>query len=111
MSDKDELEKTVASEELVEEVDIEATAGQGRVRPRAHRYRIRVDRERFVVEVPKMTGREILTLAGRTPPENWLLSQRLHGGKVISIALDMVVDFRAPGVERFMTLPKDQTEG
>ena len=101
----------VVSEELVDEVDVEATAVEARRRPRARRYRIRIDRERFVVEVPEMTGRRILELAGRTPPEQWLLSQKLHGGQVVTIGLDHVVDFRAPGVERFMTLPVDQTEG
>ena len=108
---KEEIEEGVASEELIDEVDIESTASTGQRRPRARQYRIRVDRERFLVDVPTMTGREIIELASRTPPENWLLSQKLHGGKVLNIALDMVVDFRAPGVERFMTLPKDQTEG
>lgn len=99
------------SEDLVDEVDVEATAAEAKRRPRARRYRIRIDRERFVVEVPEMTGRQILELAGRKPAGQWLLSQKLHGGQVITIGLDQKVDFRAPGVERFMTLPVDQTEG
>jgi hypothetical protein len=111
MAEKEETVKDVASEELVDEVDVEATACECRRRPRARRYRIRVDRERFVVNTAEMTGRQILELAGRCPPEQWILSQKLHGGDVVTIALDRVVDFRAPGVERFMTLPKDQTEG
>lgn len=111
--EKDDLERGVPSEELVEveEVDVEATAAEGRRRPLARRYRLRVDRQRYVVKYPQLTGRDILIEAGKACPENWLLSQKLHGGKVISIGLDEVVDFRAPGVERFMTLPKDQTEG
>jgi hypothetical protein len=70
-----------------------------------------VDRERFVVEKPKHTGREILTLAGKVPPERFLLTQKHAGGRAEKIDMDEVVDLRAPGVERFMTLPKDQTEG
>jgi hypothetical protein len=47
MSGKEEIPKNVVSEELVEldEVDVEATAAEGRRRPRAHRYRIRIDRQ------------------------------------------------------------------
>ena len=111
MAEQEGVGQVESGGDLVEEVDVEATAGVGQRRPRARRYRIRIDRERFVVEVPEMTGREILQLAGRCPPEAWMLSQRFCGGKVVPVELDDVVDFRAPGVERFMTLPKDQTEG
>ena len=95
----------------VEEEDLEAAAKAGRVPRRAKRYRLRVDRERFVVEKPKHTGREILTLAGKVPAERFLLTQKHAGGRAEKIELDEVVDLHKPGVERFMTLPKDQTEG
>ena len=58
-----------------------------------------------------MTGRELLTLAGKCPPDQWMISQKLCGGKVEEIGLDEKADFTTPGVERFMTLPLDQTEG
>jgi len=111
MAVNDEADPVDVEEELVDEVELESTAAAGCRRPRARRYVIRIDRERHVVHVPEMTGRQILQLAGRTPPENWMLSQRFHGGKVVTIELTQVVDFRCAGVERFMTLPKDQTEG
>lgn len=95
----------------VEEEDLEAAAKAGKAPRRAKRYRLRVDREHFVVANPKLTGREILTLAGKVPPERFLLTQKLSGGRAEKIELDEVVDLRKPGVERFMTLPKDQTEG
>jgi hypothetical protein len=99
-------------EEVLEDlVDIEIYAKSGRKPPRAKRYRIRIDREYHEVTVPEMRGKEILALAGKIPPEQWMLTQKLHGGSVKTIGLDEVVDFRAPGVERFMTLPLDQTEG
>lgn len=98
--------------EIVEIIDIEEhSKHHGDKPPKARRYIIRVDREKFTVEVPGMTGREILTLAGKTPPERYLLNQKFKHGQVKPIGLDEFVDFTAPGVERFTTLPKDQTEG
>ena len=97
----------------VEEVELEAFAqkGTGAGAPKAKRYIIRVDKTKYTVDVPTMTGREILTLAGKTPPEQYKLTQKQHGGGASTIGLDDLVDFTAPGVERFMTLKRDQTEG
>jgi len=96
----------------VEELDLEEFSKMhGGKPPKAKRYIIRIDREKYTVNVPKMTGRQILELAKKLPPENWLLNQKLKGGRVVAIGLNDVVDFTAPGVERFITLPKDQTEG
>jgi hypothetical protein len=101
-------------ENEVDEIEIEefVKKGNGKERPpKAKRYIIRVDKTKFTVEVPSMTGREILTLAGKTPPEQYKLTQKMHGGAGKTIGLDDVADFREPGVERFMTLKRDQTEG
>jgi len=96
----------------VDELEVEEFSKvHGGKPPKARKYVIRIDREKFKVSVPQMTGRELLLLASKSPPENWLLNQKLRGGQVIAIGLTTVVDFIAPGVERFMTLPKDQTEG
>ena len=97
---------------IVEIIDIEEHAKKhGTKPPKARRYIIRVDREKYTVEVDKMTGREILTLAKKIPPERYLLNQKFRHGHVKAIGLDDLVDFCAEGVERFTTLPKDQTEG
>ena len=95
----------------VEEVDIEEHAKRGGPAPSARRYVIRVDKLRLTFNVSHAKGREILTEAGKEPPEQYKLRQRLHGGAVKDIRLDEDVDFRAPGVERFVTLKLDQTEG
>ena len=96
----------------VEELDLEEFSKMhGGKPPKAKRYIIRIDREKYTVNVPKMTGRQILELAKKLPPENWLLNQKLKGGRVVAIGLNDLVDFTAAGVERFITLPKDQTEG
>ncbi len=85
----------------------------GRTPPSASgkKYRIRIDREHYIVEEPGLTGRRLLELAGKTPVECFMVVQRLRGGETKRIGLDELADFTTPGVERFMTLPLDQKEG
>lgn len=99
-------------DELLDEViDLEEYAKAGRKPPRARRYRIRIDKTQYVVEKSSMTGRELLVLAGKNPPERFMISQKPHGGPPKQIKLDESVDFTTPGIEKFLTLPLDQTEG
>ncbi len=95
----------------IEIIDVEAYSKDGKPVPKEKRYRIKIDREVFVVEKECMTGRELLVLAGKNPPEKYQLNLKLKGGKVEPINLDEKVCFTKPGVEKFMTLPLDQTEG
>jgi Multiubiquitin len=75
--------------EVVEIIDIEEHCkNHGTKPPKARHYKIRVDREKFTVDVPCMTGREILTLAGKTPPEHYLLNQKFKHGHVKPIGLE-----------------------
>ncbi len=92
-------------------IDLEEYAKAERRPPQARRYRIRIDKQYFVVSVSSMTGRELLNLAGKTPATNYMISQKLRNGEARRIGLDEKADFTTPGVERFMTLPLDQTEG
>ncbi len=82
----------------------------GKTPPHARGYKIRIDKDYKTVHVPEMTGRQILGLVNKTP-EKYLLSQKFHGGQVVPIAADEVVDFRRHGIERFQTLALDPTEG
>lgn len=97
--------------ETDEIIDIEEYAKSGRKPPKAKRYQIRIDKQKYVVEVPAMTGRGLLNLAGKTPATNFMISQKMHGGEARKLGYDEKADFTAPGVERFMTLPLDQTDG
>lgn len=99
--------------DIIEEevIDIEQYAKEGRVPPQGMRYRIRVDKTPYVVDVPEMTGRQILELAKRLPPEQYRLDMKQKGGATVKIELNEIVNFTTPGIERFMTLPLDQTEG
>lgn len=92
-------------------VEIEEYGRKNQKPPKAKKYIIRIDREKYELTVHSITGRQILEIAGKEPPEHFMVSQRLHGGVVKSIGLDEYVDVTEKGVERFMTLPLDQTNG
>jgi hypothetical protein len=105
--------RVVVVEEIIiveEIIDLEEYAKAKKHPPHAKGYRIRIDKEKKDVDVPEMTGREILKLVGKTP-ETYLLSQKIHGGQVVPVGADKKVDFRTPGIERFQTLALDPTEG
>lgn len=95
------------------ELDIEkhSKTGSTEPSPSAQFYVIRIDKDTFKTPKALLTGQEILELAGKTPPADFKLTEKFHGGAAKSIALTDPVDLRAPGVERFMTMKRDQTEG
>lgn len=90
-------------------VDLEEHFVEGRMVPRAKKYRIRLDNEKYVVEVESMTGAQILALANKTP-DKYLLRQKTHQG-VHEVLPTQVVSFVDAGIERFMTIPNEVTEG
>lgn len=93
-----------------EVVDLEAYAKEGKTVPSDHDYKIKVDKTYYTVHTATMKGRDILILAGKTPPERYILQQKIKD-QIKRIGLDDVVDFTAPGIERFMTIPNEVTEG
>lgn len=98
-------------EDLKDFIDLEEYALADKKPPKGAKYLIKIDKQKYKVTVSSMTGREILVLAGKNPPEGYQLRQRLKGGTIRKIGLNDVVDFTEPGVEKFMTIPLDQTEG
>lgn len=95
----------------IEIIDVEQYAKKGEVLPKGMKYRIRVDKDYYVLDVQEITGRDILLKAGKNPPERFRLDQKLKGGATQKIELNDLVDLTKAGLERFMTLPLDQTEG
>ncbi len=73
-------------------------------------YEIKINREHKHVHVPKMTGAEILRLAGKDPRCDELV-QKLENGSHKTIKPDEVVSFERPGVECFVTVALDCREG
>jgi hypothetical protein len=92
-------------------VDIEDYAKRGEKPPLAKGYRIKVNGQAVIMQEPNPTGREILTEAGLTPPEDYTLRVKRSGERPEKVGLDDHVDLRHPGVEKFKALPRDQTEG
>jgi len=91
-------------------VDIEQCGIHERRPPRGHKYRIRIDGEKFTVESTVVAGVDILKLAGKNFDE-WTLNQKLHGGRRIKIKTDDDVDLTKPGVERFETVRMQAQQG
>lgn len=92
-------------------IEIEEYAKEGKPIPDAEQYKIRIDKEKYIVAVVEMTGLQLLELAGKNPPNQFSIFQKMKGGQTKKIELGETVDFRTPGIERFMTLPLDQQEG
>ena len=99
-------------EEILDEIaDLEEYAAHGERPPCCRGYRIRVNRDRYVINEPNPTREAILEVAGLTPTDEWTLRIKVNGGKPELIEPGEHVDLRRPGVEKFKALPKDQTEG
>ena len=92
-------------------IDLEEYAQTGKEKSHYNRFRIKIDKEKYVVDVLEMTGSQLLELAGKNPIEQYSIFQKLQGGATEKLEYDEVANFQAPGIERFMTLPLDQTEG
>lgn len=97
--------------EVLELVELELFASTMKRKPMAHLYAFRVGKTRIEVKDPIITGRRILELAGKTPPEKYILRQVEHGGVLKVIELNDEVDLRAPGVERFRAMPRTAQDG
>lgn len=101
--------KSAGGDQPPEIIDIEIFAREKKPVPPGYKYQIRIDKTHYVVSVPHMTGEQILGLAQKTSA-GWLLSEKVRG-QMVPVAPNDVVDFTAPGVERFATIPKEVQEG
>jgi hypothetical protein len=75
-------------------------------------YRVQIDKTIYDFDHPVVTGVELLTKAGKTPVQDFALYRKLKGLPPERVAdLQAPIDLADQGVERFVTLPLDQTEG
>ena len=91
-------------------IDVEECTKHRRRPPRWHRYRIRVDHKKFVIEKRMVSGAEVLDLVQKQPID-WALNQKLRGGRRIRIEANEEVDLAKPRVERFETVRKQAQQG
>lgn len=66
-------------------------------------YKVHVDGQTIDFHQPKVTGREILLEAGKTPVECYTLYQKLKGCDFEKISLDEVVNIADKQIEEFIT--------
>lgn len=93
-------------------INIEVYAKEGKDTPfgKKIKYRVKIDDKYYIVDHRYPTGRELLQAAGMNPT-GYRLDQKLRHGETRKIELEDKVDLAQPGVERFMTIPLDTTEG
>jgi hypothetical protein len=96
---------------MPEPIDLEEYAANDKEVPKSGPYKIRINKEKRDWPNPTITGRDILGLVNKTPPEKFAVYERLRGSKPARVELDQSVDLTRKGVERFETLPLEQTEG
>ncbi len=81
-------------------------------RPSPHElYKFMVKNQMFETTERIVTGRQICEIAGLIPPEKYKLDVKLKGGKYEEVGLDKSVDLSKSGVEKFVYITRDQTEG
>ena len=97
---------------VLDELDIESFVREhgAKEKPKAQRYRFRVDCERFVTNHEQLTGAEVLRMAGKEPNCYTLYEARCGAG-FVEVAPTSSVSFVAPGVERLVTLRKVCADG
>ncbi|MBI9013189.1 MAG: multiubiquitin domain-containing protein [Clostridiales bacterium] len=108
---KEKFNNELEQDEILEQVEIEVYAKQDKKPPRAKSYKIRIDKIKYDVKSESISGRGLLELTGKQPITNYRIDQKLRGGSTKKIELDEMVCLLTKGIERFMTLPLDQTEG
>ena len=75
------------------------------------KIKIKIDGKMYEVDRASMTGKELLELAEKHPYTKYGISKRMKGNKLVSVEYDEEVDLSEPGLEKFVTLPYEQTEG
>ena len=103
------IEKFIILPYEQETIDLETCYCEGATPIITFQYLLKINREKYKVENEKLTGAEILALAGKDPKSH-RLRMFTKKGKVI-VEADQTIDLTECGVERFVAEPLDCTEG
>lgn len=93
-----------------EPIDVEVLLKAGLPIPTGKRYKITVDGKKIIINEFGPTGKEILASVGKNPSQFELI-QKFSLGRTESVEADERIDLRTCGVEQFVTIPLDQTNG
>lgn len=91
-------------------IDVAEHHKNGKPVPAGKSYKIIIDKESYILHTPIVTGRQLLELAKKLPVERFAIYLK-EGRERTRIQLDEKIDISDRKVERFVTLPLDQTEG
>jgi Prokaryotic E2 family E/Multiubiquitin len=87
-----------------------STAAEDAAQGHGKHFTIFIDKQKFETEQAVWTGAQLLALAGKNP-QGFQIFLKKHGGELEEIKPVQTVHLREHEVERFVTLPLDQTEG
>lgn len=73
-------------------------------------YKLKIGNQVHEFNCSEITGNQILDLAGKSHEPSVIYQKQTGGGRAV-IGGDDVVDLRDPGIEKFVVIPLDQTEG
>jgi hypothetical protein len=74
-------------------------------------YKVLIDKMEFFMDIRNPTGSQLLEKAGKIPVEKFALYLKGRSHQPERIGLTQEVELREHEVEKFVTLPLDQTEG
>lgn len=69
--------------------------------------KIKIDSEEYEIDKPTISGKELLKLAGKEPPEEFIIYLLLEDGDMENVRLTEPVDLQRSGLEKFQTFKTD----
>lgn len=96
--------------ETDEPIDVEVLLKAGLPIPSGNKYLIKIDGKKVIIKQFGPTGKEILAAVNKDASKFELI-QKLTLGRTEKVEIDERVDLRVCGVEKFVTIPLDQTNG
>lgn len=99
MKNTDNSSKAQGAEEVI---DLEEYTKSGQNPPKGKKYKVRIGDDSFVFDHHLVTGKDLLTKAGKIPVECYSLYQKFKGCDFEKISLSETVDLSKSGIEHFV---------